>query len=149
MDHLPSGPIQTSEALQRRQALQQKAVLELFETEAADFKILAEKLAKGNPKKAKMWRTRFRQWIHEPHFQQLIGMYSKGELMLALPGSAQALGRRASKGNVPAGKLLMEATDFHSPRSQVEHSGEIQITIKNAPRPVRTEDEVVDAEVVE
>jgi hypothetical protein len=148
MTNLPVGPIQTSEALARRQQLQERAILEFFEV--GDFMQLAEKLGKGDPKKAKMWRTRFRRWIQEPFFLEMLGRYAKGELALQLPAVVMALNRRAAKGNVPAAKLAMETSGFYSPKSQLEHTGEVQITIKNAPRPVRTEDEnVVDADVVE
>jgi hypothetical protein len=71
------------------------------------------------------------------------------EVMLGTPSIAGALVRRASKGNVPAAKLAMEASGFHNPRVKHEHTGDIKVTIDNAPRPPVVEDDVVDGTVVE
>lgn len=148
VDRLPSGPIQTSAALERRRQLQMLAVQELLECDRADYRELAERLSKGNPKRAKRWRQRLRTWIHEEYFQNAIAMATKGEMMLAMPGTAMALSRRAIKGNIPAAKLAMEATGVYNPRVQHEHSGDIAITIHNAPRPEPVVD-VIDAEEVD
>jgi hypothetical protein len=112
---------------------------------------IVDKLAAGDEKKAQTVRFQIDKMLADDGAMQLaVGMAAKGAIMADLYPAAKALGRRASRGNVPAIKLLMEASRFHNPRQEVEHSGEIQITIKNAPRPVRTEDEnVVDADVVE
>lgn len=93
-----------------------------------------------------------RRWVHDPIFQSLIGEYSKGELILSMPSASGALGRRASKGNVPAIKLAMEATGFHNPRLEHHHSGKIEIELKGVHRPPPVVDEseaITDAEVVE
>jgi hypothetical protein len=87
-----------------------------------------EVLSKGDRTASKRWRRRFLRWAQEEDFQ---------------------------KGNIPAIKLALESSGYHNPRVQHEHSGEVSITIKNAPRPVRTADHteadapVIDADVVE
>jgi hypothetical protein len=74
-----------------------------------------------------------------------------GQLVLGLPRAGNALISRASKGNVPAIKLLMEAAGFYNPRVQHDHTGDIKIELKGLNRPGLTSDEqpVVEATVVE
>ena len=113
------------------------------------YRELAERLSKGDPKKKRRWLRKIRGWAADDLvFQQMLGSYGKTELMLGMPQITAALVRRAGKGNVPAAKLAMEASGFHNPRIQHEHSGDIKITITQAPRPAITED-VIDAEVVD
>lgn len=111
---------------------------------------IVEKLAKGDARKAKVVRFQISKMIAEDDATILaLGEAARGELVMALPETAEALGRRAKKGNVPAAKLLFETSGFWSPRSTQEHTGEIQITVKGVPRPAKVEDEpVVDATVV-
>ena len=85
----------------------------------------------------------------DPATQEILGQISKGLLIMDLGAASRALGRRAAKGNIPAIKLLFESSGFWSPRSVQEHTGEIAITLKGVTRPAVTEDEVVDATVVE
>lgn len=149
MDLLPSGPIQDPAKLAAVRRAQELVVDELFEGE--DYRSLATRLAKGDQKMAKRWRTRIRRWARwDPHFNDLIGLATRGELILGLPGMATALNRRGHKGNVPAQKLAMEATGFYSPRIDHKHSGDIAITIHHAGRPPVVDDTVVaDAEEIE
>lgn len=90
--------------------------------------------------------------IHDQRVAQAIGERAKGELLVGLVPSAKALARRAGRGNVPAIKLISEATGFHNPRVKHEHSGEIKVTM-DIPRPTMEQDrpgiDVPDAEVVD
>jgi hypothetical protein len=111
---------------------------------------IVERLSGGDPEKAKRWRQRLRTWANEPDFQQLIAQYVHGMQILDMGPIIRALTRRAEKGNIPAIKLAMESSGYYNPRVQHEHSGDISITIRNAPRPAPTEDTaIVDAEIVE
>lgn len=83
-------------------------------------------------------------------FQRDMGLRGRGVMVEGLEGAAEALVRRAHRGRPDAIKLLFEATGFHNPRVQHEHSGEIEIKMTAIPRPPAVdEDGVVDAEVVE
>jgi transposase-like protein len=148
MANLPSGPIQTPEKLARRQRMQWIYLDEIIDS-GEDYREVANRIADGNPQVAKKWRRRWRQWIQEDEFQKMLHAITMGELRSDLPVVTAALVRRARKGNIPAAKLALEASGFWSPRQQHEHTGEIKITMTNAPRPTRQEDDVVDAEVVE
>lgn len=112
---------------------------------------IARKIAPNDPKKRKAWRQRLRRLVQQPVFQQALAADVKAELILATGSSVKALNRKARAGRVDAIKLAFEASGFHNPRTEVNHSGEVQITIKGLPRPERVEDEptVVDAEVVD
>jgi hypothetical protein len=110
---------------------------------------IAQKLAPSDPRRQKVIREYVRRTIaRDPGLKTEIGLASQGTLIETLPDAAQALAHRASRGNIPAIKLLMEVVRFHNPRQEVEHSGDIKITVI-APRPPRVEDEVVDADVVD
>jgi hypothetical protein len=141
---MPNLPAETKQSAARRK-------IRALVAKGHPISEIVEKLAGGDEKKSLRLHFQIHQMLADDEAMMLaLGMGAKGALAEDLYPAAKALGRRASKGNVPAIKLLMEATRFHSPRSEVEHSGEVQITIKNAPRPVRTEDEdIVDADVVE
>lgn len=111
---------------------------------------LAGRMAKGNRRKERALRRKFRQMAaRDPLTREILQMAAGGELMAGLPGAAQALARRASRGYIPAIKLLFEATGFHNPRMQHEHSGEVVIRLEGIQRAPVVEDEVTDAEVVE
>jgi hypothetical protein len=78
--------------------------------------------------------------------------------ILGLGPAVKALNRKSAAGRVDAIKLSFESSGFHNPRIQHDHGGEVQITIRNAPRPDRVEEEylgdtqlntVMDADVVE
>ncbi len=111
-----------------------------------------ERLAKGDPAKAKRWRRRMVIWATDPEFQEMIGQYAKAMQVLHTLPTLRALHRRAMKGNIPAIKLAFESSGFHNPRVQHEHSGDIQITLKGIDRPTVVDDHqepIVDAEVVD
>lgn len=129
--------------------------------DGVNYRKIAKVLAKGDPKKAKMWRSRIRYWASNvPAFQLAVADAAKGELIMGVPQSSRALIKRASRGRVDAIKLAYEASGFYNPRIQHEHSGDIKVTI-DIPRPERVDErpgnssaagpgpEVVDAEVVE
>lgn len=142
--------IRTPEALERRQQAQY-LFLDTMVDQGLNYREVAEKLAKGNKKKAKAWRSRWRVWIQEPTFQEMLHAITMGEMRSGLPELTAALVRRASKGNVPAIKLAMEASGYYNPRMEHHHSGKIEIELKGVTRPAITvdEDSVVDADVVE
>jgi len=117
---------------------------------------IARKLAKKNGKTPRQYRAVIRYRLrHREQLRLAIHDEASAELTRALIPATKALGRRAGRGNVNAIKLLYEASEFHNPRdSTTTHTGEITINIAGIPRPQATigpgsEDEVVDAEVVE
>lgn len=152
MAYLPSGPIKDDEALAKRQRMQ-FLFLDAMIDEMTDYRGVALKLAKGDDRKAKRWRQRWRVWIQEPSFQDMMASIAMGELRSGLPMAVQALVRRAQKGNVPAIKLAMESSGFWSPRMEHKHSGKVEIAFTGVNRAPLVEDsiaaEVVDATVVE
>lgn len=89
---------------------------------------------------------------HDSKLQESIVGRARFNMMAGLPEASAALARRAGRGNVPAIKLVYEATGLHNPRVQHEHSGDITIHM-DIPRPTFTQDvdstAVEDAEVVE
>lgn len=124
-----------------------------------NYRTLARKIAKGDQRKAKLWRGRIRYWMaSSPAFQEAVATAAMGELRLAVPKTTQALISVATKRKrVDAIKLVMEASGFHNPRIQHEHSGDIQITL-SMPRPGQQESlnpgkedpgPIVEADVVE
>lgn len=146
---LPSGPVNTPEKLAQRRHIQELFVRAMVEGDGDPMSVV-RKLAGGDKRLYKRWRNRYMRWMSEPSFQELIGVAAKGEKIGGLIPASKALVRRASKGNVPAIKLLYEASGYWSPRTTQEHTGEIAITIKGTPRPASVVDEpIVDADVVE
>lgn len=82
--------------------------------------------------------------------KEAIARQAQGDMLMGLPGSVNALNRRAHKGNVPAIKLHLEASGLHNPRVKHEHSGEIKVTM-DIPRPTMEQDaiDIPEADVVE
>jgi hypothetical protein len=84
---------------------------------------------------------------------------ARGQMILALPGITEALIKRAQRGRPDAIKLIFEASGFHNPKMQHEHSGEVDLRIVQVPRPApvdntpnarpQIDEPIVDAEVVE
>ena len=149
-DLLPRGP-STQESLEKRQRAQY-IFLDRMIDEGKDYREVAEILSKGDPKKAQRWRRRWRYWMQEPGFQEMLASIVAVELRSGLPSMASALIRRASKGNVPAIKLAFESSGYWSPRSQVEHTGEVSVVLKGVVRPATTQDgsvEIPEADVVD
>lgn len=149
-DLVPTRSGLSPEQIERRTRLQTAFLRTMLDTQIFDYRDVAKKLAKGNQRKAKQWRERWRTWMKQPDFQDMVGEMAMAELRGGIPGVVNALVRRASKGNVPAIKLALEASGFWSPRSQVEHTGDIAITLRGLHRPEGVEDETIqDATVVE
>lgn len=100
--------------------------------------------------KAKRIRRHYRELMQRPEVQALIAQQAQATLIGGIPGITEALVRKARTGRVDAIKLAFEASNFHNPKVNHEHSGEVRITL-DIPRPERVEDEmhVVDADVVE
>jgi hypothetical protein len=69
-------------------------------------------------------------------------------LLAGLGPATTALARRSERGNVPAIKLLYEASNYHNPRVQHEHSGEITVKL-DMPRPKFVADGAVDSTAIE
>lgn len=121
---------------------------------------LSRKLFPGSSRTARRSRRKFEDQCYglaanDPRFQTLIANRAKGKLIWHLGDVAEALVRRATIGGarIDAMKLALEASGFHNPRVQHDHSGEVKLTL-NIPRPPVLDDEggpekVVDAEVVE
>lgn len=112
---------------------------------------IVERLAKDNPHRTRVIQMQIgRILVQDEELQADLASVAQGQMILSMPTIVEALVRRASKGNVPAIKLAMEASGFHNPRVKHEHTGDIKVTIANAPRPPEIVDEQVsDAEVVE
>lgn len=146
----PTRPGLSPEQQEARTRLQVHFLTTMLDTQMFDYRDVAKKLAKGDDKKARLWRKRWRAWMRQSEFQDMVGEIAMAELRGGVPGVVHALVRRASKGNVPAIKLALEASGFWSPRSQVDHTGEIAITIKGTTRPAPVVDEhITEATVVE
>lgn len=111
---------------------------------------LARKMAPDDKAKRKRLRAKFRYLAHKQSVQDAAGQIAKAEAVLGVLPATNALVRKASAGRVDAIKLLYEASGFYNPRTEVNHSGEVQITIKGLPRPTPVVDETIsDAEVIE
>jgi hypothetical protein len=116
---------------------------------------IVDKIAGDDARKRRIVSAQIHNMIHlDVQTQDIMGSMSKGSMIADTYEAALALGRRAKKGNIPAIKLLFEATGFYNPRIEHEHSGEININFKGLPRPDRHEDVteadgIEDAQVVE
>lgn len=137
--------------LARQAKLQAHFIMAMIETQTWDPHEAAKKLAKGDARKAKLWRERWRNWMTQEEFQTMVAEMAMARLRGGVPAIVDALVRRASKGNVPAIKLALEASGFWSPRSQVEHTGEIAINFRGIERPplVVDEDNTVEGDIQE
>lgn len=114
---------------------------------------VARQLAKSNGQVNKRlyrkWYGRIKVFAAQDEALQLwLGLQARGDMVLSLPGVTEALVRKARAGRVDAIKLLYEASQFHNPRTTVDHTGEVKITVSTMPRPEVVED-IVDAQVVE
>lgn len=150
MASLPSAPIKSAEV----------PVLLEWEDKVLDLLVdgmtraqIAKKIAPNNSKKRKLIRRRILNALMKPAVAEEYGSRLRASMLGDLGSASLALGRKARAGRVDAVKLLFESTGFYNPRlSQVEHSGEVQITIKGLPRPTPVEDkylDVPDADVIE
>lgn len=114
---------------------------------------IAKMLAPDDKRRQKALRQRIWRMVREETatMAQLAAEEAQVEMMMGLGPATHALTRRAAKGRPDAIKLLYEASGFHNPRVKHEHSGDININLNAMPRPkrVETEDDVVEAEVVE
>lgn len=112
---------------------------------------IATRLAKKrglNKRERMLLLYQIHNWINRDQvINHLLAEAAQANMKVGLPKMTEALARRGKRGRVDAIKLAMEATGFHNPRIQHEHSGEVKITL-NVPRPSPVED-VTDADVVE
>lgn len=140
------------EAKERRERQQAHFLVAMLESNTWDYREVAKKLAKGDAKRAKAWRQRWRAWMVQDDFQGMVAEMSMMQLRSGIPGVVDALVRRATKGNVPAIKLALEASGFWSPRTTTEHVGEIAINIRGIERPPVVVDEdnvIIEGDVVQ
>lgn len=111
---------------------------------------LAKRLAKGDRRRANTLRRRFQRMVaNDPLLQMAIYSRAKAGLVTAVPGTVEAVRKRAQRGRMDAAKIVLEASGVHNPRVQHEHSGEISVKL-DMPRPKFIEAEAVeDAEIVD
>lgn len=97
-----------------------------------------------------LYRKLRRIALNNPLVAQGIAEEARLHLMVGLPKASEALAARAGRGRPDAIKLMYEASGFHNPRVQHEHSGEIKVKLE-MPRPKFDADagHVVDADVVD
>jgi hypothetical protein len=96
---------------------------------------IANKLAPGDDRKQKQIRTRVRSIIaNDEEVKSMKALEAQGILIESTPQIVEAVVRRASKGNIPAAKLALEASGFHNPRVQHEHSGDIAHYYQECPQ---------------
>jgi hypothetical protein len=111
---------------------------------------LVDKLAKDNPKRKRVVQMQVgRILATDEELQAYLAAAGQGVIIGNIIPLSEALVRRGVKGNIPAIKLAMEASGFYSPKSKVEHSGEISIAVQQVPRPPVVQDDIPDATVVE
>src|SRR4051794_19550869 len=97
--------------VERRKKLQAHFLQFMLDKEIYDFNEAARAIAKGDPKTAHRWRRRWQRWMrNDDEFQTMVAQTSMAVLRGGIPSAVLALNRRASKGNVPAIKLAMEAS---------------------------------------
>lgn len=88
----------------------------------------------------------------DPKLHTMIAETAHAELALGLvPVTKRLVERATNLGKPQEVKLVMEASQFHNPRVQHEHSGDVKVSI-DIPRPVRVpnlDEQVEDAEVVD
>jgi hypothetical protein len=120
-----------------------------------DLKEIAAQLYPENSKKARRHRREFISRVYElaawdQDFQSALVTRSKAILTLSLPAVTERLVTRARRlGKPQEVKLVFEASGFHNPRVQHDHSGSVEIKL-TIPRPELPEKaKVVDAEAVE
>jgi hypothetical protein len=119
---------------------------------------IARKLAGDDPAEQKRLRQYIRRLGHDEQFQVALGGMAKVESIFHVGPTIKAMGRKARAGRIDAAKLMLEVSGFHNPRVQHDHGGQVEIVIKNAPRPERVTEQylgdeqlgdIVDAEVVD
>lgn len=114
---------------------------------------IARKLAKGDKRKYRVIKTQCALvWERFEDAQQALAARARMELGEALPDVAKGVSRRAKTGRAQEAKLVFEASGFHNPKVNHDHSGEISVKL-DMPRPalVETTDQgdIVDAEVLD
>lgn len=122
--------------------------------EACSRGIHPRELAKRlHPHDRQARRVAYRRLMHHMLYDERVAQAIREEVqvsfMVGLPPAGRALSNRSAARDVRAIKLLLEATGVHNPRIQHEHSGEIRIKF-DIPRPTfESDDDIVDADVVE
>jgi hypothetical protein len=115
---------------------------------------IAKKLAKGDEKEAKKYRRRIRNMAYreQGRLKEAIAARAAGDLLMGVPGTVNAVVKRAHRGRMDAARTVLEATDVHNPRVKHEHSGDITVKLE-MPRPRFDADAdvvgIADADVVQ
>lgn len=113
---------------------------------------VARHIYPDDPRLRKNLRKKLWRMIEsDPRIHNRIAQRAQAELAMGLGPATKRLTKRAARLGKPAEvKLVYEASGFHNPRVQHEHSGDIKISL-DMPRPARVvdEDDVIDAEVVD
>jgi hypothetical protein len=115
---------------------------------------IGRKLHPDDKKAARSFAWRLRKLVRvNPLFTAAIAEAAKAEMVLNVGATVPAIVKRARRGRPDAIKLLWEATDFHNPKVQHEHSGDVSISIK-LPRPDQSDvpqptAQAIEAEVIE
>lgn len=146
--HVANLPARRNESSPEPSKLEE-AIIDRLEAGETPPKI-ATRLAKGDKALAKRLRRKIWRMVrHDAQFQRNIAERAQAHLLAGLPAAAAGVSRRAGRGRTDAAKLAFEASGFHNPRVQHEHSGDVNITV-SIPRPAfDTDGAVTDAEVVE
>jgi hypothetical protein len=110
-------------------------------------RVLARKLHPNDPVKRRRAYKRLRAMaLKDSRIAAYVADDVRLEMLVGLRATVAGLIRGGARGRADASKLILEASGFHNPRVQHQHSGEIKIRLE-MPRPAF--DEVVDADVVD
>lgn len=138
-------------ALEKRRAKIRKMVLDGMSSSE-----IALQMAPNDEVKRKRIRGLVRRMVAlDEELQERFHIQAHGTLQEGIIPATEALARRAARGRPDAIKLLYEASGFHNPKIQHEHSGEVKVSLSMMPRPEHVqnpaalEEPVVDATVVE
>lgn len=135
---MPDSPVKVKSELQLRQERRIEAV-----SKAAASGMMPPEIARqmypGKTKKAAKKRRVMRSLLYQlgsdPAFIESLHNQLKGRLQWAMAAVMNAAVERAVETGRPESvKFLAEATGFHAPRVEHEHSGDINITLA-IPRP--------------
>jgi hypothetical protein len=104
---------------------------------------IARTIYPKNTRKQLALRIRLYRMFSDIRLQNELAARLKLISILGLGAAIKALNRKAAAGRVDGIKLVFESSGFYNPRVQHEHGGDIKITIRNAPRPERTDEEYI------
>lgn len=121
----------------------QKVLINLMEEGENPTDIARRKYPKAKDKKKRqLLRQKLWNQLNKVEVQREIAERVQAGAMAGLIGASDGLATRAAR-KTDAAKLLFEMTGVHTPRSRVEHSGEVKISL-NIPRPTFEGQEIYD-----